>query len=245
MIIFLKVQNNKVLRLCVRRVGALLAYTTPCFDSEVTLTRLVRVQLKKNLMTPTKSMKKLLSIAAIASLFVASQASAVSYYSDVDFINEKVTTSNSYDGEFNIVDNGGDSLLDILAIVGAVAGDGYDAATETVVDAWAFFTLTDDYDLSSEQYKVDLGTELFKSGSSVSWLFTLATGSVGVNGIIDLDADGKLSYSVSATSGDFKLINAGILAKADARSVADSGTTLALLGLGFLGLVGYRRRFAK
>lgn len=199
-------------------------------------------------------MKKLLSLAAITSLFVASQASAISYYSDVDLIGQKVTTSSSYSSDFNIVDNGGDSLFDLFSSLlpgPNTFSDGYNAATETITNAWAIFVFVDDtwnqsdsgwFSDEAETVEVDLGTMDFQSPIEVGFLSSVY-GSISI--LTDLDEDGILGYTISSTQGDFKVLSAGLAATYEARPVSDSGTSLALLGLGLLGLVGISRRFSK
>lgn len=199
-------------------------------------------------------MKKLLTLAAVASLFTASQVSAINYYSDVDLIGAYVDSSNPYTGEFDIVDNGGDSVLDILALFTGVGGDGYNPLNETIVKASVVFTFFEDFTgnafidgFAKEKFTIELGTNSFKNGGGyfIPFIPVLSGGEIDITAQLDLDADGKLSYTVRSTKGDFILGSAGILAEAATRAVPDAGSTLALLGLGMLGLAGIRRRFCK
>lgn len=191
-------------------------------------------------------MKNLLSFTAIASLFVASQASANFYYADVDFIGAKIDGNNPYTSSFNITDNGSDSILDILALFddnnpGNVYSDGYNPATEFVTAAEAFFFITDDSFFDGrERYSIDLGG-VFSTGNAA---FNLVLGSVSLTGVADLSIDGIINYTVSSTQGDFMLWNAGLratVATVGGQPVPDAGSTLALLGLGILGLVTARK----
>lgn len=199
-------------------------------------------------------MKKSLALAAVASLFAASHVSAINYYSDVDLIGAYVDSSNPHTGEFNITDNGGDSVLDILALFAGVAGDGYDPITETIVKASVVFTFFEDFTgnaladgFAKEKFTIELGANSFKNGGGffIPFVPVLSGGEIDIAAQLDLDAEGKLSYTVRSTKGDFILGSAGILAEAAPRAVPDAGSTLALLGLGMLGLTALRRRFCQ
>jgi len=109
--------------------------------------------------------------------------------------------------------------------------------------AEASFWLSDDADAQDEFVSIDLG-------SLASWItsapvggtfasYHLISGTVGLSVLADIAADGKLSYEVRADAGDFYLKETRLTVYAH---VPEAGSTLALLGLAFLGLAVISRR---
>ena len=186
-------------------------------------------------------MKKLTFLAAIAALFAAAQARAVTYYADVDLIDTVLTEGASYQSNFNIKNNGGDSLAEILAIVLQSATDGFDPVTEVVTEAWAYFTVLDG-DFAQEKVKVKLGGDLFVAPTDF-FIVGILGGQVDIAGVMSLNENGKIGYKVTSTKGDFLLVNAGLLAKT--KPVPDASSTLALFGAAILGIAGLRRRLKR
>lgn len=183
--------------------------------------------------------KMILTLTAVASLAVTQKASA-NLYVDFDDLNDvflSVTGTKSVTGWFNI------------------ANKGYDPTTEHVTGALAAFYLYDDADgiKKGESYSINLGQSQFSSGSST---FNLVFGLLGLVGgpvegsmLLDLSADGKLKYTIEATKGDFYVDWAKLIAvthpnrpNTTGNRVPDGGLTLAMLGLGCLGVAALRRR---
>ncbi|MDQ8188610.1 VPDSG-CTERM sorting domain-containing protein [Pelagicoccus sp. SDUM812002] len=184
-------------------------------------------------------MKKLLSLAALASIFVASQASAVSY-NDYDILagdGLAIAGGDSHSEWFNISVSDG----------GAFDNVGYDSSKETIVSASVRF-IVGALGFGHRYYDVDLGSDDFVSGSFYTFFAGGAdeTGPVLGGALLALDSTGALQYTVTNNgSKSFSLVAAKLNATAEAKSVPDSGATLALFGFGMLGLVGLRRRFSK
>lgn len=175
-------------------------------------------------------MKKLLSI-AVGALMLGSAVNAA-VYTDFDNINRLVNGNNPYYGTFNIVTGDG----------GALDHAGFNNATETVVSGLLEFTLWDDslFD-GSETFSINLDSSLFINGGAA---FAIVVDSLSADLVASLNADGILNYTVTATRGDFRLVNAGLTAVTvpiRSNSVPDGGTSAVLLGLGLCGLAAVRR----
>lgn len=170
----------------------------------------------------TSSTMKKTILAAIFSLCITAGAQATTYI-DNNPANVWLNALNpSYTGEFTLA--------------------GYNPATETITSAVADFTFQDLLG-GNESLRVDLSGDILTSGS-FSGKLLLSTGVI--NSLFTLDQTGILSYTVSLESGcltEFWLDNAKLTAQAGTRNVPDSGATVALLGLGLVGLVAAKRRF--
>ena len=129
-------------------------------------------------------------------------------------------------------------------------------AGETITKINTSFNFSDS-DSESEQFHIDLGvgeggtdatytsgTFSFNSNYTFNWTFT-----TGASLFADA-ANGLLSYTVTATDNnsrnwdnDLKFKSASVEITTVKNSVPDGGTTLALIGMSFLGLVGMQRKF--
>lgn len=180
-------------------------------------------------------MKKILSLLAIGSLFLASQVSAVSYW-DFDIL----------PGDNGLLLERGESTSDVFDIVNSdgTAQVGYNPLTETIVGAEVHFLF-----LGLGNYVIELGSSVF-SDSGV-FLAKLDSGNVTGSALLSLSSTGSLAYTVTNDSNrNWKKINltaAKLFVETEAKSVSvpDAGSSFALLGLGLLGLVGLSRRFSK
>jgi hypothetical protein len=122
-----------------------------------------------------------------------------------------------------------------------LTGYGFNPNTQDINSAVATFTLWDTPVLGgSEGYRITVDGITTASGGSFSGFITLG-GAVTGTLLGNLNDDGILDYTVTATSGVFWLLDANLTAEAT-NSVPDGGTTLGLLGLGFLGIVYLRRK---
>ena len=166
-------------------------------------------------------MKKTL-LALVVSVLIAANAGA-GLYTDINtYLNVSIQEGSPVTKQFNI------------------AEWGYSSSTEQVYSATASFLLIDLWG-GSETLTVSLG-----GGSSVissdPFLVTMAANS---SALWDLSADGKLSFTITALTGQTYLTNATLVAWAGARGVPDGGFTLTFLGLSFLGILVARRKFAS
>ena len=171
-------------------------------------------------------MKKIL-LTAIASIAIAVGANA-NTYSDNNPANVWLNAFNpSYTGQFTLA--------------------GYNPASETITSANAVFTFWDNssrFD-QGESFTVTMAGDNLSHGS-FSGVLSLGDSVVNAWGI--LDSTGVLSYTVSLTSNfgtEFWLTNANLTAQSTSRSVPDAGATALLLGLGVIGILGAKRRFAS
>ena len=152
----------------------------------------------------------------------------------------------------------GDSLTGTFDITGPGLGKGFTPDGSEDVD-WAFFefTLLDERDPTGakmETWHIEVGAadiadapgsnEFASGGSLIIGRFVFGFGNLAIEA--DIQADGKVAYEISASSGDFRVINGlmkvGTVTGSNNR-VPDGGMTLALLGSGILGLCALRRRF--
>jgi hypothetical protein len=165
---------------------------------------------------------KLATTAALALGLVSAQAA---FHFDFDPINVELNgTTTSY--------------ADTFDITGPGLGKGYDPSTMTIDWAFATFKLWDW--TGSETVTIDLGGTPFTAIGPFLGDVLLGDEVVG-SVLLDLDADGKVGYSVNRLNGSFKLVSAELHAKSYERAVPDSGWTLALLGLSLAGMAKLRR----
>jgi hypothetical protein len=179
-----------------------------------------------------------LMLAALASLAISATSAQAIPYLDLNLIGVRLDAKTpSYSGEFNILD-GGD-------IPGT---PNYNPTTHEVTSATVWFGFADDslpwQDDSNETVKIDLGSVSGYLGPIEINLATIVSGAVG-SLLMDLQ-DGKLTYKINETSGDFYVGYAKLVAdvspKTPGSRVPDGGATAALLGFGLLGLSAVRRK---
>lgn len=163
-------------------------------------------------------------------VFSGLSASANLYY-DYDYINAVLSaTSTDRSGTFDI------------------AVQGYDPSAESI--AWAGFAFTFiDRDNQEDTVRISLGHEIV-SYEHIECGFNIFGGLLAGDALLDLSADGIISYQVRWISGDpFRLLNATLLAETcanapQAAQVPEGGSTLAMLGLALLA-VGWAQNKLK
>ncbi|MCC6821338.1 MAG: VPDSG-CTERM sorting domain-containing protein [Verrucomicrobia subdivision 3 bacterium] len=177
-------------------------------------------------------MKKILALAVGAALLGGSSAMAITYQDNNPADVWLNAFNTSYSGQFTLA--------------------GYNPGIETITSAVATFKLNDAFG-GREGYNITVEANPFLSGGSFATsLFGTITVGSGITGNIlgILDATGVLDYTITRTSGEFWLTNARLVAQASTRtgtnptSVPDGGTTLAMLGMGLVGVFGLRRKIA-
>ena len=123
---------------------------------------------------------------------------------------------------------------------------GFRPATEDVISAAVAFLFVDS-DLREERVDINLGELDFANGS-INKGFTVFGGLLSCDALIDINADGKISYDVRWVSGDaFRLVSGTLIACATAsappsQGVPDGGLTVAMLGFAMLVVGGAHRR---
>ena len=170
-------------------------------------------------------MKKTL-LSVFVSLVVAASAHANTYFANnpADVL---LTHDNpSYTGQFTL--------------------DTYNPATETLTSAEAEFTFVG---LALDSFKIVMGGDTLSHGSFFGvFVFDNDLGTSAVNAWGILDSTGVLSYTLSLTANHplgLLLTNANLTVETTSRSVPDAGATSILLGLGVIGILGAKRRFAS
>ena len=171
-------------------------------------------------------MKKTLLALLITGLVVAN-ASATTYTvensKNVYFGPSFLGGVSSYSGSFDLTD------------AGYNPGQGLDWAKAE----FTFFDL-----LGPEKVAIDLAGDYWDSSGSFFWYVQLGGDVVG-SALMQLSDTGILNYEINKLSGpltDFILTHSKLSAGA---RVPDGGTTLMLLGLTFLGILGARRKLAS
>jgi len=167
-------------------------------------------------------MKKILGV--IASLLVAASVHA-NTYSDNNPADVLLYSGNpSYTGQFTLA--------------------GYNPAAETITSAFAQFTFGG---VALDSFTVTMGSDSISHGSFFGVLTVGTATALNAWGI--LDSTGVLSYTVALTANSpwesLLLMNANLTAETASRSVPDAGATAILLGLGVIGILGAKRRFAS
>jgi VPDSG-CTERM motif len=169
-------------------------------------------------------MKKLF-LSAIVSLVLTASARA-NTYTDNNPANVLLTFGdNSYTGQFTLAD--------------------YNPAAETITSAYAEFSFLG---IALDSFKITMAGDIRSHGSFFGSLVFGIDDAVNAWGI--LDSTGVLSYTVALTAGSryesLLLTNASLTAETTSRSsVPDAGATSILLGLGVIGILGAKRRFAS
>ena len=166
-------------------------------------------------------MKKLL-LSAIVSLLLAGSARANSYSDETSPYGLLSQDNPTYTGQFTLA--------------------GYNPAAETITSAAVEFTFLG---LRPDSFKIVMGGDIFTHQSFFGAL--VVDSGLGVNAWGILDSTGVLSYTVSLTGHSkwLALIEADLTAETTSRSVPDAGATSILLGLGVVGILGVKRRFAS
>ncbi|MDQ8198828.1 VPDSG-CTERM sorting domain-containing protein [Pelagicoccus enzymogenes] len=190
-------------------------------------------------------MKKLLSLAAVASLFVASHASAIQY--TFDFTNDGLF--GTYTNPQLIDDESGSISLSASADPSS-AEIQYGLLGLGIYSHFLDNVLIDN-SLVSETLTLSFGTSfkfvsasIFVNEDSDTVAINVGannwTGDPwGLGGLVELGFIGSEISFNAVGNNDFSVM------KVVVESVPDTGSSLAFLGLGVLALVGLRRRFAK
>jgi hypothetical protein len=177
--------------------------------------------------------KRLIALAALSTAAFAANATVITF-------------PDSVDPTPNIVMNaeGGTGKFKTYTFTHDISDDGYTAANFTLISANLTVYLIDTANNGNETFTFKIGEGAFaeshngqnvaNGASESSYPFNLQV-SLG-----DLAADGKLSVTLTANSGDFVFTHSELKAKAESVNVPEPAS-LALLGLG-LGAIGLGRR---
>jgi len=126
------------------------------------------------------------------------------------------------------------------------------AAGEVVTSVQSWFTFASE-DSDKEQAYIEVGTgegpvdqTSYTAYTNFGNSYTFTFGASSIASLLSDAANGLLSYSVSANNirnldNDLTFISAKV--NVTTRGVPDGGATLAMLGLAFVGFVGFQRKF--
>jgi hypothetical protein len=157
-------------------------------------------------------------------LFACQQSKAISF-EDLDILDQDLSVSGP---------SVYSSILDI-------AEHNFDPGLDTISSARVIFSLYDDnQNLVSQGFKIEL------DGQATSFS-VIGEAQLNLNLLSSLNNDGILSYSVTATSGSFRLHSAQLIAEGSepdspTRNVPESGSTLVLGSLALLAFIAAHRR---
>jgi hypothetical protein len=186
-----------------------------------------------------KSLKSLLALAT--ALLIGATAAKAASYTFVDwnlqglYSYKYLDQGQSYTGLWNISDSPGFSTS--LNFTGATADfwfadDSKNDASEYVtinIGAFTGWRTNEEVD-GTINYYVNLVS------------YDLVSGSLSASLLLDIAADGKLSYKVKAVRGDTYLKETRLTVYASDRKVPEHGATVAMLGVALLGVVAIKRR---
>lgn len=183
---------------------------------------------------PLNFMQKVIcGLVAGGALLGSIDAKAITF-SDFDSIQMNLTAvggTSLFAGDFNILD------------------DGFVPGNYTISSATITFTLGQDFSSATSSFLINL--DGIYDNSQFTSFVVLGTDQIGIDLLTSLNADGVLTYNISATSGDFWLESASLTAEADRNQldnrnpVPDTGSTLALTAIAFSGLLLFRKQIAK
>jgi len=184
-----------------------------------------------------KLLSKLLAVGALA-LAATAPAQAALSWTDIDsgsplkwLYHSSNSSTSQYSSTFNLLN------------------DGYNPATMHITSAKAWFAFADDNDSAYEYVDITLDNlllindaEVDGSHAAYDWRSAGLTGQM----LFQLQ-DGVISYTVKLLNthgvNDVWLKVAKLKAYGDYKQVPDASATVALMGLGLLGLAAARKRF--
>ena len=123
-----------------------------------------------------------------------------------------------------------------------LTSDGFLPGVDIAVSGTATFDILDLANRNNrEKISIDLGSISEVAGGQVQDYSVNFDSSdlAGMTILTDINADGILGYTITATKGNFFVTDAELDVTA---TVPDGGATMALLGLGLLGLSGVARK---
>ncbi|MBN9690549.1 MAG: VPDSG-CTERM sorting domain-containing protein [Verrucomicrobia bacterium] len=188
-----------------------------------------------------KSLVTALTLGAAAAA-VTVPAHAIAYsYQDFDPINKVLFTgvlgSVEHESTFDITNNDGDAGPNIV---------GFNKDTEKLIGGYVEFELWGTEiggGLQKEKARFTLGSLSFNTPGQQILGTQIYGGNLTVSLLADLQADGSLDYRVRLIDQGLVNIDTVVLKSANlVAHVPDSGSTMALLGAGMLGLVAVRSR---
>lgn len=197
-------------------------------------------------------MKKHSFLAIGTGLLLSSFGAFAATYTDTDTISETLSSLGA-DRNGKGYDNLTKYYEDTFDIT-SIPGPDFNPATEDVVSATIQFWITDDASSAtdgsgggrdgSETATITLDTVALYSGQEIGLNTVFGPANISASLIAQLQ-DGILTYRVTATTGDFKLQKAELVATTrPVTNTPDGGMSLGLLGLSMLGFFGVSRRLA-
>jgi hypothetical protein len=170
---------------------------------------------------------------------------------------DPITPGDSAAGVFNIVVAGAGTVIapgyfgagDVIADIGGFSPVGL-GGTDTAISGTASFFIRDiTTDEATELVDIKLGAELFLDNSPIPNGGTvIASGPLGATFLIDINADGTITWTVENVGESTVVLDHAILTVEARRepttTTPDGGATAMLLGLGTLGVAALRRKLS-
>jgi len=171
--------------------------------------------------------KALISLVLLSAFGIASAEEIITDINDLSGNPVTITTASSYTYTHDLLDNG------------------YDPSSDTITSALLSIHLTDFLNKGNEIFDFLIG----ETGSTQSYSgANINNGSQGdifeiaiTSALSDLSSSGKLTYTVTASSGSFEIYGSTLVAYDPPAIPVPEPTSLALLGIGILGLTWVRR----
>ena len=178
------------------------------------------------------------SVGAICAGAVCTASAITQNFSDINTYSPAI--------QFN-ADGGRTTFTDVFDLT----ANGFVPGTDIATSGKAIFNLSNGGPGNSARVTIDLGSIAEVTGGFVqNYTFTFGASDVSI--LTDINADGKISYTIVATAKHFQLDSAELDIVATVKDstssttdtrVPDGGTTVALLGSSLVGISLLKRKF--